>query len=126
LNLARLILLSLLFSALAPSAAQIAAGRDEPSSIWVQLCSASGVKFVKIQFSGETEPAQPLESSHSTAKHCPWCLFQADLAGGLPAASYRLPSIAQLALLPRLFFQSRTPLFSWAAVRSRAPPLLTV
>lgn len=112
-----LALCGLLFAALAPSVSSVieaASGR-----IWVEVCSAGGVKRVAL---GSREP-QPADHPGS-GMHCPYCLTQSQL----PA----LPGVSTLVLLnvgeasePPLPGDPTQPLRTrpvWPAALGRAPP----
>ena len=107
---------------MAPAIVQWLAFAHGTNSLWAELCTANGIKQVKL-----TDTAAPDSDSsptHKAKNHCPLCLLHAglDLAFHSPPAQRILPAQG-LSLLPRLFFVSPKPLYAWASARSRAPPL---
>lgn len=112
--------LAMLFGALAPAAAQVVAvSHGAPG--WVQVCSASGMLWVRIDTETARNPADAGEPLVDGARHCPWCKLHG--AAGLPPAP--LPAFhVSMASAPPLAIPRSTPVRTdWPAAQSRAPPL---
>lgn len=124
-RLMRLLLASMLFAVLAPTALRLGSPADTEGSLWVQLCTAAGLKWVKaadpLEANAGSSPTD--DSSHSAKPHCPWCVFQADLGGTLLQASFEAPTPRGSAHVRRALLQPFDVAQRWAATRSRAPPL---
>lgn len=113
---------ALLFAALAPAVVQWLAFTQGANSVWAELCTASGIKLVKLtgKSASDTDPL----SGHKAKNHCPLCVLHAGLDVAVPnSAVERAAPAHELDLTPRLFFLSPKPLYAWASARSRAPPL---
>ncbi|WP_161993179.1 DUF2946 family protein [Lacisediminimonas profundi] len=113
--------LALLWSALLPSLSQAASLAGSQESALLQLIHGE-VCSTSAPASGRGDPAAPapagdLSQSHS---HCSLCLTGGPLAA--PPAMPVQSSAAPVRRLPRLYYQSPSPLFSWQTARSRAPP----
>jgi hypothetical protein len=114
--------LAILMAALAPTLSHALAAARGSSDTWMEICSASSIKFIKVAVSdnpGEPAPAKPAMQMD----HCPFCLTHAGALGmPPPIATFAVPLIVHLPTFPALFYQSPRPLFLWAAAQSRAPP----
>lgn len=112
-----LAMLAMLLGALAPAVAQaVVASQGGPG--WVQVCSASGMVWVRADGLEDPAAGKPMADA---SRHCPWCSLQG--AAGLPPE--RVPTgFAAVAtvLSPQATFQSATPTTHWPAAPSRAPP----
>jgi hypothetical protein len=121
----RLLLASMLFAVLAPTALRLGSPTDSEGSLWVQLCTAAGLKWVKaadpLEANASSSPTD--DSSHSAKPHCPWCVFQADLGCTLLQASFEAPTPHGSPRDTRALLQPFDVAQRWAATRSRAPPL---
>jgi hypothetical protein len=110
--------LILLFSAMAPAIAQAVNGGAR-SAIWSDLsdiCRADNS-------AAATHDGKDQHQTHAAA-HCPFCATHASIAL-LPPQSIVLPIIIGHDHFPSLFYQSPSPLFSWAASQPRGPPALS-
>lgn len=122
--------LVMVFAALAPAIAS-ALGRSTPV-MWVELCSAQGIKRVAVDVTGsplsetasrDASGSEAPDTTGATAEHCPFCHLQSatlDLppATGGPTALV-LPHHAPY---PARFYSAPRPSHAWAPTRSRAPP----
>lgn len=115
--LAVIAILALTFAALSPAIAA-ASGKATPA-MWVELCSAQGVKRIAIDTSG---PSAPGDHAERLAEHCPFCHIEHTTTGLPPAASPVVPRVIGHAHVPARFYTAPRPQFSWAPTRSRAPP----
>lgn len=119
-----LALLAMVLGTLAPAVAQAVVASSERAQ-WVEVCSASGMMWVKADASAASGVDQaghdaggPMSDSWM---HCPWC----SLHGGAPGLP---PAMAAIELAPRQ--SDRPPAFShqaslsgvWAVAHARAPP----
>ena len=112
-----LAMLAMLMGAFAPTVAQ-AVVASQGGEGWVQVCSASGMVWVKADGLEDPAAGKPMADA---SRHCPWCSLQG--AAGLPP----LISSTSFALsmptgLPQARFQSAIPASPWPAALSRAPP----
>lgn len=113
--------IAMLFATLAPSIAQGMSGG--PGDTWVEICSISGLKFVKVT----TDAQVGVVSHHSKfdlghVEHCPLCGTHAGSFALPPTAGFSIPLIETQETHPFLFFQSPHPLAIWTVAQSRAPP----
>jgi hypothetical protein len=116
---------AILLAAIAPTISHgFVANKDKVAGVsWLEICSASAKKFVKVADSQTPEkPSVPIEKSMHF-EHCPFCLTHADALDLPPAltVSFALAAVPQS--LPLLFYRAPRPLFMWAPAQSRAPPL---
>jgi len=115
-----LALLAMLWGALVPTLAQaVVASSDSPG--WVEVCSTSGVVWVRVD-AGAESPASTPAPMQGASSSCAWCLPQG--AMGLPPT----PTEAVVAVqapdaVPGVAFESILPSAVWSAAQSRAPPL---
>ena len=113
----------MLFAALAPAVVQWLAFTQGAHSVWAELCTANGIKLVKVKDTVAAD-SDPSTAGHKTQTHCPLCVLHAGLDMAVPSLPVqRITSVAELNLVPRLFYLSPKPLYAWASARSRAPPL---
>jgi hypothetical protein len=115
--------LAILLAALAPSISHALAAAKGSDFSWMEICSTTGAKFVKV-----TDSQNPVKSSTPAEKamhseHCPFCLTHAGSFGLPPTAAFAFPVVSVPPAFPSLFYQSPRPLFIWAAAQSRAPPV---
>ncbi len=116
-----LALLAVLWGALVPTLAQALVSSSSRQG-WVEVCSTSGVLWVRVD-GGAKSPAAPTGQSDSmpnASAHCPWCPIQG--ATGLPPE----PALVTVAIaqgpVPTTAFTSARPAVLWSKARSRAPP----
>ena len=86
-----------------------------------EVCTMDGMGGTEMPAT-DAPAAPPADGGH--LDHCPLCGLAGPGAGlaPLPPLSWRLPE-GGAELLPRLFLRAPRPLFVWAGVQSRAPPL---
>lgn len=123
--LAWLTMLAMAVGALAPALAQaVAASADDAR--WVELCTASGMVWMKADADAAVGLADTstLPAGEQAAPACPWCLLHGG-AAGLPPAPVAIDLPERLAHhLPPAFYRAPSPSFAWAPQRSRAPPAI--
>ena len=112
-----LAMLAMLVGALAPAVAQaVVASQGGPG--WVQVCSASGMVWVKTDGLEDPAAGKPMADA---ARQCPWCSLQG--AAGLPPEPLSVAAaLDRPALSPQAHFRSATPATPWPSALSRAPP----
>lgn len=118
------------FAALAPAVAS-ALGRSTPV-MWVELCSAQGIKRVAVDVAGSPLPEvagrdasdnEAPATPGATGEHCPFCHLQSaalDLPPATGATTTRV--LPQHTPYPARFYTAPRPSHAWAPTRSRAPP----
>jgi hypothetical protein len=72
----RLLLACLVFGALAPTVSRALASSG---SGWVEVCSAAGSRWVKLDGSGTAEGNSAPAGSSAAGADCPYCLLQHEL-----------------------------------------------
>jgi hypothetical protein len=105
--------LAMLFGALAPSVSHAMR-----ADAWTEVCSASGVKMVKVM-AGKGDPA----GADKHLEHCAFCATHAGAPALLPGNAGSMPLLVGRDSYPPLFFQSPSPLAAWTHAQSRAPPV---
>ncbi len=120
---------AMMASALAPALSR-AMGPDEGGRYLIEVCSATGSRFVELSaaeavfYHGHGVVADseggPQDDSFEP---CPYCCPHAGGVALPPAAPPALRIPEGGALLPRLFLVSPRPLFVWASSHPRAPPV---
>jgi hypothetical protein len=113
-----LALLAVLWGALVPTLAQAAVSASSRQG-WVEVCSASGVLWVRVD-GGAESPSGQSGSMADAAAHCPWCLMQG--AAGLPPEPALSTTANALGPVPAAAFTSARPAAVWSPAQSRAPP----
>ena len=115
-----LALLAMLWGALAPTLAQAAvASSDRPG--WVQVCSTSGVVWVRVDSAvdASTTESAPMAAAASA---CAWCLLQG--SADVPPTHATTALVTQApGTLSGGMFASIVPSAVWSTAQSRAPPL---
>lgn len=120
----RLALIAMLGLALVPTLSR-AMNPSTGVGPWSEICSTVGARFLAPADSGPGGSTEaPASSGSAHMEHCPLCAqFTTDIdLPPSPAATVPAPDGADH--LPALFTQAPRPLFAWAAVQARAPPLL--
>lgn len=112
-----LAMLAMLMGAFAPAVAQ-AVVASQGGEGWVQVCSASGMVWVKADGLEDPAAGKPMADA---SRHCPWCSLQG-AAGLPPLISSTSFALSMPAGLPQARFQSAIPAPPWPAALSRAPP----
>lgn len=111
--------MAILMAALAPSISHALADAGKSRSLWAEICSAAGLKLVKLDL-GAGSPAH--SEPASAFEHCPFCQVHDGMPALPSSVSPILPAYQGGLPLPSLFYQARRPLFVWASPQSRAPP----
>lgn len=113
-------MLALVLAALAPTLAQAVVTASDRSD-WVQVCSATGMAWIKADHAaGDTESA-PLADM---GLQCPWCSLHSPTTG-LPPAVTSGVAAAVAAPLPGGFMAAAPPVGMWTAAPARAPPFVS-
>ena len=116
-----LALLAVLWGALVPTLAQAVVSSSGRQG-WVEVCSASGVLWVRVD-GGAESPTSPTGQSGSkvdASAHCPWCPMQG--AAGLPPEASLINTASAQGSVPHAAFTSARPALLWSKAHSRAPP----
>lgn len=113
-----LALLAVLWGALVPTLAQAAVSASDRQG-WVEVCSASGVLWVRVDGVAES-PSGQSGSMADAAAHCPWCPMQG--AAGLPPEPALSTASNAQGSVPAAAFTSARPAALWPTAQSRAPP----
>ena len=116
-----LALLAMVLGALAPTVAQAMVASSDRAA-WVEVCSASGMVWVKADTGESADAGHDGRMPMSDAtQHCPWC--------SLHGAAADLPVVMVTDLMPRqtdlppAFLRAVTRPGVWAPPQARAPPL---
>jgi hypothetical protein len=112
---------AVLLSALAPSISQAVNAAKSTSANWVEICSVTTTKLVKVEGAQSPTSSAPAEKG-THFEHCPFCFTHAGSVGLPPNLDLVIPLADGTLTLPSLFYQAPRPLFIWAAAQSRAPP----
>lgn len=114
-------LFALVFGALAPTVTQAMVAGGERAD-WLEVCSVSGMVWVKAD-TGEVAEPMPDGSapSDSASQHCPWCTLHGG-AAGLPVVHSSPALPLRLTDLPPAFYRAPLGATVWASAQSRAPP----
>lgn len=119
-----LALLAMVMGALAPAAAQAVVASTDRAQ-WVEVCSASGMLWVKAEGLAaagadlaDHDTGGPLAD---TRMHCPWCSLHGG-AAGLPPAPTALELTSPQSEPPPAFFHAALLCRVWALAHARAPP----
>ena len=115
-----LALLAMLWGALAPTLAQ-AAVASSGSPAWVEVCSTSGVVWVRVD-AGNESPASTPAPMQGASSSCAWCLPQGAM-GLPPTATETVVAVQAPDAVPGVAFESILPSAVWSTAQSRAPPL---
>lgn len=113
-----LALLAVLWGALVPTLAQAMVSSSDRQG-WVEVCSASGVLWVRVD-GGAESPSGQSGSMADAAAHCPWCPMQG--AAGLPPEPALTTVSNAQGPVPAAAFTSARPATVWSSAQSRAPP----
>lgn len=113
-----LALLAVLWGALVPTLAQAAVSASSRQG-WVEVCSASGVLWVRVDGGAASPTGQPGTMEDASA-HCPWCPMQG--AAGLPPELALAVPVGAPGPVPTAVFTSARPAAVWSPSQSRAPP----
>lgn len=115
-----LAMLAMLLGALAPTVAQAVVLSSDRSQ-WVEVCSASGMLWVKADADTSLAAEHGSAPVSDASMHCPWCTLHGGAAGLPPSVTMAgLHSLSSPALPA---FQRVVPLAGiWAVAHARAPP----
>ena len=113
-----LALLAVLWGALMPTLAQAVVSHSDRQG-WVEVCSASGVLWVRVDGGAESPPGTS-GSMADAAAHCPWCPMQG--AASLPPEPALGTAADAQGPVPAAAFTSARPAAVWSPAQSRAPP----
>jgi Protein of unknown function (DUF2946) len=89
---------------------------------WVEICSATGSRWVQVDGSAEQTPGAP--ASVVDMGKCPACCHLGHSAGLPPAPLPVMDFIGGSQAVPALFLHAPRPPFAWAAAQPRGPPAL--
>ncbi len=109
-------LLAVCFGALAPTVSQAALKARGDGGHWVQICSASGITWVRAD-TGERADGHPAETGFT----CPWGVISGGAAGLPPVHALPLPAAAAQPV-PLAQAQRGVQLCASAHPPARAPP----
>lgn len=105
------------------SAARLKIGGDTVRSNWIEVCTASGMKFISLsQSDRSTSPKN--EQGHHPSGHCAWCSAYSAALGMPPSPMLQRHVPVESRAEPVLFLLAPAPLFAWASAQPRAPPQL--
>ena len=113
-----LALLAVLWGALVPTLVQAVVSSSDRQG-WVEVCSASGVLWVRVD-GGAESPSGQSGSMEDAAAHCPWCPMQG--AAGLPPEKATATAVGAQGSVSTTAFSSARPASVWSPAQSRAPP----
>lgn len=122
LAMAWIVMLSVLFGALAPAISHAMAGPASASAgEEVQVCTAQGMKTIVIAGTSSGKPSDPMPDHMS--KHCACCPAHG-AAFMPPSLAFAFPLLPRSSAHPFLFYRAPAPLFAWTASSPRGPPSL--
>lgn len=111
--------LAMVLGAVAPAVAQALVASSDRTD-WVEVCSASGMMWVKVDApdAGSKDTGAPL---HTSSKHCPWCSLHGGVSG-LPPSALSVAGFASATtpLPPYADLIAASP--AWSPTQARAPP----
>ena len=113
-------MLVMVFGALAPAVAQAMVASSDRAD-WVEVCSASGMLWVKADGSGAVDAGMD-EPMSDASQHCPWCNLHGG-AAGLPPVAHVVGFLDAPADPVPAFSRASEPSAVWAAHQARGPPL---
>lgn len=109
----------MVLGAVAPAVAQALVASSDRTD-WVEVCSASGMMWVKADApdASSKDTGAPL---HASSKHCPWCSLHGGVSG-LPPTGLHVDSFASAPapLPPYAGLIAASP--AWSPTQARAPP----
>jgi hypothetical protein len=119
-----LAMLAMVLAAFAPTLAQAVAASTDRGD-WVQVCSASGMFWVKTDGAGldASSPSAEGLPMADIGMQCPWCLLHSP-AVAPPPVSALLATVANPVQLPARATAAPPPAGLWIAAPARAPPRL--
>jgi Protein of unknown function (DUF2946) len=113
--------MAVLWGALVPTLAQAVVSSSSRQG-WVEVCSASGVLWIRVDAGASSPTASSGESGSmaDAAAHCPWCPMQG--AAGLPPEPELATFTSAEGFVPSAAFTSARTAVLWSSAQSRAPP----
>lgn len=108
--------LAVLMMAFAPLISQ-AMGADRA---WLEICSASGPKWVQADGSVSSESPTKRSAAHPL-EHCPYCSLHASVLGMPPAPLLVLPAVS-FRETPPAFLAAPSTAHAWRSAQPRGPP----
>jgi hypothetical protein len=125
--LLRIALIATLGLALVPTVSRLMIP-STGSGPWSEICSTAGARWLAQATipsdAPESVPSAPGDARSAHMEHCPLC-SNVTPALGMPPSAPAVTSLAEGAdHLPALFSQAPRPLYAWAPIQARAPPLL--
>lgn len=96
---------------------------------WSEICSTAGARWLDTAAPRNVAdatgaPATPDTTRTAHMEHCPLCAQFSPVLGLPPSEPAAMPVADGADHLPALYTQAPRPLFAWAPVQARAPPLL--
>jgi hypothetical protein len=111
-------MLALVLAALAPTLAQAVVASSDRSD-WVQICSTTGMAWVKVDTAAADTESAPMADM---GMQCPWCTLHSPATGLPPAPGLTVTAAAQISPVEGLT-AALPPVGVWLAAPVRAPPL---
>lgn len=108
---------AILMSALAPAISQAMSVSNGDGRFVMEICSTNGEKIVQTLSSSGEDSKTPM----AEMKHCPYCVVQSVYVA-TPSATISFEAPADLAIFPKLFYQSPKLHSVWVTPPSAAPP----
>lgn len=115
-----IVLLGVLFSALAPTISHAMAAAAVQATEEVQVCTMEGMITIVVDKAQSGKPAAP--TPDHVFKHCPYCVVHGGSVSLPPAPAFVFPVSPPATVYPPLFYRSAAPLFAWTAANPRGPP----
>lgn len=109
-----LVIMTMLLAALAPSWVQAMMASDQ----WVEVCSASGSKWVALDADANDDGAP----TSSGMGHCPLCTLDQPKLDWPSTPNLTVPRPAAPTEIPELFLAAPYRLFAWSTADARGPP----
>lgn len=117
-----LAMLAMVLGALAPAVAQAVVVSSDRAQ-WVEVCSFSGMVWVKADTDTDSQQAGDHSAPAADATmQCPWCTLHGG-AASLPPVIAMAEPLPRQTDLPPAFFRAVTLSGIWAIAHARAPPL---
>lgn len=121
-----LALSAMLLGAVSPAVAQVLVAFSSDRIQWVEVCSASGMVWVKADAGSVANAPQagnegqrPVD--HAASTHCPWCRLHGSEAAP-PSATPVCQALPRQTDAPRTGYHAVTPADTWLPLQARAPP----
>jgi len=114
-------IMAILMAALAPAISH--AMRAETQNAWLEVCSASGFRLVRVDASVDRKI--PDTSAAHLLDHCPYCSLHTSAFAPPPAPLNGWLALPMAFEVPRLFLTAPRTLYAWRTSQPRAPPLFS-